>query len=541
MAERKKQSFVEGAAILTVSAAIVKVMGALFKLPLANIIGETGMADFGVAYNIYALLLTMSTAGLPVALSRMVSSADALGHRNQVKRTFRVARGAFFTMGALTTLIMLLFSKQLAVFMNGPEAAVSIAVLAPALVCVCLTSAYRGYTQGLGDMLPTSISQIIETACKLIFGLTAAWLLMRAGRGSSLGAAGGIFGVTVGTLLALGYIILYKVRMENRMAAPSGAPDVPDSVGRTLKKLIAIGIPITIGSCVLNIVAIIDTKMILGRLQSAAGFSYLEAKTLYGVYFNSQTLYNLPSAFAVPLVTSAIPTIAAYAAQKRTKDAAGILGASLKLMNLISMPMAAGMGVLAWPLMSGLYLGSNAMGGPILAILSVASYCVCMTMVTNAILQAYGHEWLPMVTIAVGGVCKIVVNYILLGIPSVGILGAAVGNIACYLVVSLLNFRLIAKKAPDCPPLPALFGKPLAASLLMGGAAWGAYTVLRLLFRRLDLFQSGRLLFLAPAVLAVAVGVAVYLVLVVVLKAVTKEELELVPKGDKLARLLHIQ
>ena len=207
MSQRKKQGFVEGAAILTASTILIKILGAVFKIPLSNIIGKSAMGDFGVAYNIYALLLTLSTAGLPVALSRMVSEADALGRRNQVRRTFVVARAAFFVLGMISTLFMLIFSRYLADFMGSREAEAAISTLAPALVCVCLMSAYRGYTQGLGNMVPTSVSQIIETLCKVVFGLSAAWILIRRGQSGSVGAAGGIFGVTVGTVLGLVYIV----------------------------------------------------------------------------------------------------------------------------------------------------------------------------------------------------------------------------------------------------------------------------------------------------------------------------------------------
>ena len=540
MSQRKKQGFVEGAAILTASTILIKILGAVFKIPLSNIIGKSAMGDFGVAYNIYALLLTLSTAGLPVALSRMVSEADALGRRNQVRRTFVVARAAFFVLGMISTLFMLIFSRYLADFMGSPEAEAAISTLAPALVCVCLMSAYRGYTQGLGNMVPTSVSQIIETLCKVVFGLSAAWILIRRGYSGSVGAAGGIFGVTVGTVLGLVYIVPAALRLDRKHRQPSPSPDVPESRGETLKKLILIGVPIIIGSCVLNLVAMVDTKMIFGRLQNALGYSYETARSLYGTYFNSQTLYNLPSAFAVPMVTSAIPAIAAYLAERKTRDAAQVLGASLKLMNLLAMPMAVGMGVLAAPLMGGLYGDTDPAAGAILSVLSIAGYGVCIMMVTNAILQAYGHERLPILTIAAGGVCKISVNYILLGNPSVNIVGAAVGNVACYLVISLLNLLLIRRKAPDCPKLAPLFLRPLLASILMGGCAWGVYVLLRSVFRSLNLFQSGRMLFLAPAVLAVVVGVVLYLVFVVLFRAITREELELVPKGDKLARLLRL-
>jgi stage V sporulation protein B len=285
----------------------------------------------------------------------------------------------------------------------------------------------------------------------------------------------------------------------------------------------------------------VDTKMIFGRLQKALGYSYETARSLYGTYFNSQTLYNLPSSFAVPMVTSAIPAIAAYVAQKKNRDAAQVLGASLKLMNLLAMPMAVGMGVLAAPIMGGLYGDTNPAAGSILSILSAAGWGVCIMMVTNAILQAYGHERLPILSIAVGGVCKVAVSYVLLGIPSVGILGAPLGNLVCYGVICVLNLAFIRRKAPDCPPLLPLFIRPLLASLLMGGCAWGVHALMRIAFARLGLFQSGRLEFLAPAAAAIAVGVVLYLVFVVALRAITKEELELVPKGDRLGRLLRVR
>ena len=248
MAERKKESFVTGAAVLTASTIIIKILGAVFKIPLSNIIGKSAMGDFGVAYNIYALLLTLSTAGLPVALSRMVSVADALGRRNQLRRTFLVARAAFFVLGMTSTLFMLIFSRYLADFMGSPEAEAAISVLAPALVCVCLMSAYRGYTQGLGNMVPTSISQIIETLCKVVFGLSAAWILIHRGRSGSIGAAGGIFGVTIGTVLGLVYIVPATLHMDRKNGKPSPSPDVPESRRQTLKELVVIGVPIIIGS-----------------------------------------------------------------------------------------------------------------------------------------------------------------------------------------------------------------------------------------------------------------------------------------------------
>ena len=176
---RRKQNFMEGAAVLTLAVAATKVIGAVYKIPLGNLLDKDGMAHFYVAYNIYSLLLIVSTAGLPLALSRLVSRAEAMGRVNQRKRIFRVTAGVFFLLGVVCCGVMLLFAGALAELLNDGQAAPAIRVLAPAVLCVCMLSAIRGYTQGRGDMRPTAVSQIIESTGKLLVGLTAAWLLTR--------------------------------------------------------------------------------------------------------------------------------------------------------------------------------------------------------------------------------------------------------------------------------------------------------------------------------------------------------------------------
>ena len=171
---QRKQNFIEGAAVLTLAVAVTKVIGAVYKIPLGNLLDKDGMAHFYVAYNIYSLLLIVSTAGLPLAMSRLVSQAEAVGRVNQRRRIFRVTAGLFLLLGLACCGVMLLFAEPLAQLLNDSQAAPAIRVLAPAVFCVCMLSAIRGYTQGRGDMRPTAVSQIIESACKLVVGLTAA-------------------------------------------------------------------------------------------------------------------------------------------------------------------------------------------------------------------------------------------------------------------------------------------------------------------------------------------------------------------------------
>ncbi|MBQ2324427.1 MAG: oligosaccharide flippase family protein, partial [Oscillospiraceae bacterium] len=217
MATNKKQSFFGGAAVLAFGIALVKVIGALFAIPLFNILGEGGAADFNNAYNIYAALLTVSTAGLPVALSKMVSEANALGRERQARRVFRVSFAAFLTLGVLSFAIMWWGSGFCAGLLHNPNAAYGIRVLAPAVVCVGCLSAFRGYAQGNFRMTPTAVSQIIEALCKLFVGLALAYYLLRvAGQSASIAAAGAIAGVTSGTILALCYMALNYLRHRTK-------------------------------------------------------------------------------------------------------------------------------------------------------------------------------------------------------------------------------------------------------------------------------------------------------------------------------------
>ena len=308
MAEPKKQNYLHGAAILAAGVVIMKILGFIYKVPLGNILGDEGYTHFLVAYNIYSVFLTVATAGLPVALSRMISEANTMNRPNQVKRIFSVAWLTFCVLGVVCTLIMFLFPTELADALNDVEASQSILALSPAVLLVCLTSAYRGYCQGHENMKPTTVGQVLEVLVKVVIGLVLAWYLKDLGKSLPLVSAGAIFGVTAGSLAALVYMFAYKRR--NYAALPGGG-DEPESRGQILSTLLKVGIPITLGSSVLSLINLVDSGLCMGRLQDAAGFSYADAKVLYGVYGKAQTLYNLPAAFITPLTISVVPAIAA--------------------------------------------------------------------------------------------------------------------------------------------------------------------------------------------------------------------------------------
>ncbi|NLH02333.1 MAG: oligosaccharide flippase family protein, partial [Clostridiales bacterium] len=249
MPASKNQNYLHGAAILAIAVIIIKILGAIYKIPMGNILKDEGFAHFNVAYNLYNVLLTLSTAGLPIALSKLVSEANSLGRPVQVRRTFKVAIWAFVVLGTAGTVVMFLFPTELADFMEDIEASQSVFVMAPAVLLVCVMSAFRGYTQGLSDMRPTSVSQVIEVAVKVIFGLGLVIYLQRKGAGLPVLSAAAISGVSVGSLVAcvyMGVVAGKRIKSEKEKLCAQGlqADQESDSEGTILKKLIKIGIPI---------------------------------------------------------------------------------------------------------------------------------------------------------------------------------------------------------------------------------------------------------------------------------------------------------
>ena len=541
---QKQNSFFGGAAILAAGILIVKLIGMFYKIPLINIIGEAGAADFNNAYNIYAVLLTVSTAGLPVAVSKLVSEANALNRRNQVRRTFRLALVLFLTLGLISFLVMFFRADALAGMMNDSKAAAGIRALAPAVVCVGCLAALRGYSQGHSNMAPTSVSQIIEALCKLVVGLGLAFWLVKQGKDPDVAAAGAITGVTVGTVVALIYMVLDFFLSRGR--EDTHGTDRPDSAGSILANILKIAVPITLSSSMVGIVTVIDSSLVQGQLQSALNLTEKASRTLYGNYSGALNIYNLPTSLMAAITASVIPAVSAALARRDRRGAARITGSALRITALLSFPMGVGLFVLGTPIIRLLFPSLNVeVAGPLLSTLGIATPFVCMVLVCNSVLQAHGFINLPVIIMVLGGVVKIVNNYNLVG--AIGIAGAPVGNILCFGLALVLDLVVITRVIPNRPRLLPIFVKPAIASAIMGGAAWAVYGLLSRVLTAEQVNEAGETIRVVSRMgnalgifLAIAVAGVVYLVLVVAIRAISKDDLALMPKGDKLARLLRL-
>ena len=524
---QRRQSFLSGAAILAGAVAVTKVLGALYKIPLGNLLDSQGMAHFYAAYNVYNLLLMLSTAGLPLAASRLVAQAETLGRHDQSRRVFRCALGLLGGLGLFFSALMLCLPTAMAVALHDPMAAKAIAVLAPSVLCVCVTSAIRGYTQGLGNMTPTAVSQIIESACKLAVGLGLCCFLLRQGADAATGAAGAIAGVTCGTVLGLCYLLWALKRCPRR----HGGTMEPTT--DTLRQLLQIGVPVTVAGGAMSLMTLLDQSLVLGTLQGRLGLTAEAAAELYGQYTFGMTLFVLPPSFIYPLSVSLIPAITQARAARDDSAAGRLTATALRMTALLALPMGAGLSLLALPILRLLYPAvpeTAAAAAPHLAVLGIASILVCLMVVTNGILQAYGRERIPILTLLCGGILKIVTNYLLVADPATGIHGAPVGTLYSYALIVVLNLIAVYRCTGGRTDLFRCLWRPALCAAVMALAV-------RPCFHLFSRHMSGNLATAA----AIAAAAVVYVVMVLALGAVTTEDLRHLRIGEKWAKKLRLR
>ena len=526
---QKKQNFLQGTALLAMATAIVKVIGAFYKIPLNAIIGEQGFGYFNTAYEIYNVLLMISTAGLPVAMSRMISQASSRKHYNQVRRIYNTARGIFLGLGITGTLLMTLFCRQLAAFQNQPDAWAAIGFLGPCVLLICVMSTFRGFFQGQSNMLPTSISQVIEAIVKLIVGIAAAWILLKATGSVALAAGGAILGVTASCLVSSVYLFGCFRKVYPHLEKTT---DEPRSFTDTAKGLLIIAIPITLGSAGLQFLTMLETKIYMGRLLEF--YTQNAADTMRGIYGMTQTIFNMPCAFITPITISIIPAITAQLTTCKEGEAKATEESAIRITGLISMPCAFGLGVLAEPVTAllGGYTGDNLiLATRLMTVLGFSIMFNAVVLVTTAIMQAHGHAGRPVINMLMGGLLKLAAVYFLTGNPNIGIVGTPVGTLLCYIAIAVLNIASIRQLLAQPPAILKNLVRPFLAALTMGIFVLFAFRGLKMLG-----FDSRLILCGAP----IAVGVLAYVLAAVKLKVVTREDCLLLPKGEKIAKLLKL-
>ena len=580
MAERKKQSLLTGAGVLAIATVLVKIIGALYKIPLVNLISSEGYGYFQGAYAIYNPLYAISMAGLPIAVSKLVSQNVEAGQMRDARAIFRVSRKLFFLVGGVGTLLLMLLAVPYSYAVKAPMNYVSVLVVAPCILFCCMMSSFRGYYEGLRNMTPTGVSQVIEAAIKMVVGLAATTVyfkhqLARYHSGNVNGlfhafgqdvhseaeflaamypyaAAVAISGVTIGSMIGLCYLFLHAKRhglgftREELVNSPR-----PRSDFDLRRQIIRIAAPIALTSLILNLSNLIDDFTIRNRLAHAVevgmdvikgmyGASITAAGTLnenipnyiYGAHGSVLNLRNLIPTITLTLGISAIPVLSAAWHRKDRGEIKVTIESALRICMLVALPAGFGMAALAEPILKLLYPSeahTAPISAPLLVVYGLGMFLFSTTSPITNMLQAVGRMDIPVKTIAIGSVIKIVMNFILIGNPKINIHGAPVSTVVMYTVMLAINLTALLRVTKVKPNFVSVFLKPLLAAGACGVSAFGAYRLLAAVLP--DHLKIA-------TVFGILVGGGIYVIVLFAVKGIAKDDVEMLPKGEKIAKVL---
>ncbi len=477
-----KKTFFSGVLLLSVSTLLVKLIGLIYKIPMLTYLGSEGMGYFNSAYEIYALFCVISTAGLPVALSVLISGALARGEGGLVRKIWRASLSVFLAVGALGTVVMLAFAGRFCDMIRSERAYACILSIAPTVFLICVSSALRGYFQGYQRMLPTAVSQILESVGKLVFGLLLARFALNRGYDTAAVAAFAGVGLTLGTALSCLYLVLEKLHFHPAEEEQNAEKDsaFSEKYREIWKSLARLSIPMTLGASLVSLTKLIDMTMILRRLQ-AIGYSEIGANQAYGSYTTlALSVYGLLPALVNAVALPLVPMLSAAIASGDRQKQAQMIRTSYQLTSLFAIPAALGVAAYARPvllLLFGREPEAVAVAAPLLSALGVSVFLSCMITATNSVLHAYQAVNRPILSMLFGAVIKIVSAYFLIGNPRFAMLGAPISTFLCNAAVVLCNLFFSARLC-RVKELGSVFWKPLLASFLAIGSSYGIYYLL---------------------------------------------------------------
>lgn len=545
--EKKAGSnFIIQGSILAIAGIIVRLIGMLYRIPLANYIGDEGNGYYSAAYNIYSIMLILSSYSLPVAVSKMVSARLARGQYRNARKILRAALFYATIVGGVGFCALWFGSVFFAEHViKMPYSAYALKVLAPTVWVMAYLGVLRGFFQGHSTMVPTAVSQIFEQIVNAVISLLAAKSLFDLGVKSNLvygsteysyafGAAGGALGTGAGALTALilfvGLYLMYRPKMKRRIRKEQGTS--AESYGMITSTLFLTVVPIIVSSSLYNSSTVID-NVLFGQIMTGLG----EAKQIasqWGIYSGKyHLLFNIPVAVANSLSSSLIPALSRAVAEKDRKQTLNRIASAIRFSMIIAIPSAVGLAVLAAPISNLLFPGRD--NTDLIKMTCYGSSAVVvysLSTVTNAVLQGINRMKTPIRNAGISLVIHTVILFVMLRYLHMGIYGVLYANILFALFICILNARAIARFKRYRQEVKKTFLIPMVASAVMGAAAFGVYRAAYSIFG--NLISTG---------ISVLVAVAVYFVLLILLKGVDAQELRSMPGGTRLsglARKLHL-
>ncbi len=523
---KAQKNFLSGALILTVANVLVKIIGAIYKIPLANWIDTVGMNYYNDAYQIYSLLYVLSTAGVPVAIAKMVSESVVAKRLEEPKKILKISTGVFAVIGLGLMSLMMLFVEPLSNLLASDTANHCITLIAPAIFLVAISATVKGYFQGYKCMTPTATFQIIEAAFKLV-GLGIVGVMRLQGiTDPMILACGGVLGVTFGSFAASVFMVIRFLREKDLGKDLAGS--LPSRTGRAIAKTtLTLAVPISLSSAVMSVTSTLDMFLVKWNLQEY-GLSNEQVIDVYGAYAGgTSSLFNLVPAITITVGIAVLPFLTSALAAGKKEEAYTNMRSAAKVVSLLAMPCALGMSVMSEPIVKLLYTESYwEVVVPTLRLLAISVFFVSFVSLSGVYLQAAGKVKTSLMTMGVGAVMKLTVN--ILAVRTIGIMGAPLGTFACYTSIAALNIYFIRRYLGFRFPIKDTFLKPLICSIACCAAAYGVWKLLCVagLSLKLALFP------------ALMVAVAVYAVLLLLLRVLAKEDMQLIPKGDRLGAFL---
>lgn len=523
----KKGSFIIQASVLAAASLIVRFIGFLYRLPLTELIGDRGNAIYSAGYYIYTFLLILSSAGLPAAISRLVSTRIAKGEYRNAQKIFRVSMIFAGAAGAIGMLVLFFFAEPIAKMVDSPNSVYCLQTLAPTLLIVGVMSVYRGYLQGMNIMTPTAVSQIFEQVFNAVFSVYLAWVLVK--QSIPLGAAGGTAGTGIGALAGLIVVMIFYNRMKpeirhNMCIEEKGI--YQETTGEAFKKLVVTAFPIIAGTAVFSMTNLIDMKMVMSGLMSSGAFTEAEAEVLYGQLSGKYvTLTTFPVSISSAMATAAIPNIAMAVTVGNKKEVKRKINTALKLAMIISIPAAVGIGVLGDQILRMLF-PSYPEGGVLLKVGAISIAFLSFCQIVTGVLQGIGKIQVPVIGALLGAVVKIALNWILIRIPSINVVGAVISTDVCYLVASIFNVIMLMRYTKTRVNFSGVLIKPTIGSIIMGIGCVIGYKVISLVFGNT-----------ISTLLTIIVAVIIYLLVMIFIRGITEEDLLSIPKGRILVRV----
>ena len=520
---KQKSTFVKGAMILAIANLFVKIIGAGFKIPLTWLIGDEGMGLFSLAFNLYALMFTITTAGFPIAISKMIAESLAKENEKEAKRIFVISLIVLGILGGIGSAVLYFGAHSIAeLFIKDSRVAIGIMAISPAVLFVAIAASFRGYFQGRKNMVPTALANIMEAIGKLVIGYIAAFFMLRLGMELASISAGALYGVSFGTALAA--LLLFCLFLwQKRKAKPTSLQNKPNT--RTwlslAKELFIIAIPITLGACIQSLISTVDTLSITSRLQLIPGIDVNMASTMFGAYTTKAvTIFGLPLAIFGAFAIALVPTIASAIEKDDLNGAKRATNQILRMTSLFAVPCAVGVWALAEPILQTIYGINNIpdYAPGLLKIISLSIFLSAFVSVPSAILQAYGKLRLPVIFMIIGGIVKLAINWNLL--PIWGISAAPVATNVCYFIIAALNLIAVALVVKIKFDIMGTLVKPLIASAFLAIVAIQSYSFIQSLI-------GVRLACLAAIALA---GIA-YLVILILTKGISKEDFAMIKKN----------